>query len=154
MIVFFDRVSGTIFPSWLRTTILLISASWVARIKVVSHQCPAQNAHLKRIRSVTLYIFKYEWQLSTILRVWNLTDNFSRRIFHVLIWSGTLGMTAEGLPPGPHQSSYLAYWIIACNLPGWQLPHLILSVCLHRDDLSCPDNSSRPALPRPLVRVS
>jgi hypothetical protein len=153
MMGFFDRVSGTIFPSWLRTTIFLISASWVARITRVSHQGPAQNAHFKSIRSVTVYIFEYEWHISTILRVWNPPGNFSRQIFHVLIWSGSIGMPAEGLPPGPHQSSYLAYWIIACNLPGWQLPHLTFSVCLHRDDLYCP-NSSRPALPRPLVRVS
>jgi hypothetical protein len=37
---FWDRVSWTICPSWLRTLILLISASWVARITGVSHWCP------------------------------------------------------------------------------------------------------------------
>jgi hypothetical protein len=31
----------TICPSWLQTTILLISASLVARITGMSHQCPA-----------------------------------------------------------------------------------------------------------------
>jgi hypothetical protein len=31
----------TICPSWLQTVILLISASWVARITGVSHWCPA-----------------------------------------------------------------------------------------------------------------
>jgi hypothetical protein len=37
--VFFqDRVSQTICPGWLRTTILLISASCVAKITGVSHQ--------------------------------------------------------------------------------------------------------------------
>jgi hypothetical protein len=35
--VFNDRVLRTICPGWLRTTILLISASWVARITAVSH---------------------------------------------------------------------------------------------------------------------
>jgi hypothetical protein len=35
---FQDRVSQTICPGWLQTTILLISASWVARIRGVSRQ--------------------------------------------------------------------------------------------------------------------
>jgi hypothetical protein len=34
---FQDRVSRTIFPGWLQTAILLISASWVARIPGMSH---------------------------------------------------------------------------------------------------------------------
>jgi hypothetical protein len=40
---FQDRVSGIICPSWIRTKILLISASWVARIIGVSHWCPARH---------------------------------------------------------------------------------------------------------------
>jgi hypothetical protein len=40
--VFFQhRVSWTICPDWLQTSILLISASWVTRIIGVSHWCPA-----------------------------------------------------------------------------------------------------------------
>jgi hypothetical protein len=38
---FHDRVSKTICPSWLQTMILLISASWVARITGVRHWRPA-----------------------------------------------------------------------------------------------------------------
>jgi hypothetical protein len=38
---FQDRVSGTISPGWLQTTILLISASLVARITGLSHLCLA-----------------------------------------------------------------------------------------------------------------
>jgi hypothetical protein len=38
---FWDRVSQTICPGWLWATILLISASWVARITSVSYQHPA-----------------------------------------------------------------------------------------------------------------
>jgi hypothetical protein len=38
---FWDRVSWTIYPGWLWTVILLISASWVARITGVSHWCLA-----------------------------------------------------------------------------------------------------------------
>jgi hypothetical protein len=38
---FQDRVSQTIFLGWLWTAIPLISASWVSRIKGVSHWCPA-----------------------------------------------------------------------------------------------------------------
>jgi hypothetical protein len=39
--IFWDRVSWTTCQSWLWTAILLISASLVARITDVSHQCPA-----------------------------------------------------------------------------------------------------------------
>jgi hypothetical protein len=35
---FWDRVSQTVWPGWLQTAILLISASWVERIIGVSHQ--------------------------------------------------------------------------------------------------------------------
>jgi hypothetical protein len=37
--VFRDRVSGTICLGWLWTAVLLFSASWVARITGVRHQC-------------------------------------------------------------------------------------------------------------------
>jgi hypothetical protein len=40
---FWDRVSWTICQGWLRTMILLISATWVARITGVSHWHPAQG---------------------------------------------------------------------------------------------------------------
>jgi hypothetical protein len=39
---FQDRVSRTICLDWLWTAVLLISASWVARITGMSHQRPAQ----------------------------------------------------------------------------------------------------------------
>jgi hypothetical protein len=38
---FQDRVSRTVCPGWFQTTILLISASWVARITGMSHWRPA-----------------------------------------------------------------------------------------------------------------
>jgi hypothetical protein len=40
---FWDRFLWTISPGWLRTVILLTSASWVARITSVSYQYPAKN---------------------------------------------------------------------------------------------------------------
>jgi hypothetical protein len=40
---FWDRVSWTICPGWFQTTMLLISASWVARIIGMSHQHPAYS---------------------------------------------------------------------------------------------------------------
>jgi hypothetical protein len=40
---FWDRVSWAICPGWLRTMILLTSASWVVRIAGVSHQHPARG---------------------------------------------------------------------------------------------------------------
>jgi hypothetical protein len=48
--VFRDRVSRTIYPGWLQTMILLIAASWVARIMGVSHWCPAWNCFLTSVR--------------------------------------------------------------------------------------------------------
>jgi hypothetical protein len=44
--VFRNRVSRTICPGWPRTAILLISASWVARITGVSHQHLAHGSFL------------------------------------------------------------------------------------------------------------
>jgi hypothetical protein len=44
--VFWDRVWWTICPGSLQTAILLISASWVARITDVSHGCPALGLYL------------------------------------------------------------------------------------------------------------
>jgi hypothetical protein len=38
---FWDRVSQTICLGWVQTAVLLISASWVARITGESHWCPA-----------------------------------------------------------------------------------------------------------------
>jgi hypothetical protein len=42
-------VSWTIYPGWPQTSILLISASQVARITGVSYQCPVYNPLLKSI---------------------------------------------------------------------------------------------------------
>jgi hypothetical protein len=38
---FRDKVWWTVWPGWLQTAILLITASWVARITGVSHWCLA-----------------------------------------------------------------------------------------------------------------
>jgi hypothetical protein len=45
---FRNRVSWTICPGWLRTTILLISASWLARITDVSHRHQAYYVFLNK----------------------------------------------------------------------------------------------------------
>jgi hypothetical protein len=45
---FLSRVSGTICPGWLWTTILLVSTSWVVRIIGVNHQCLASHYILVR----------------------------------------------------------------------------------------------------------
>jgi hypothetical protein len=46
---FWDRVSWTICLVWLQTMILLISATWVARITGMSHQYPARMYNLKEV---------------------------------------------------------------------------------------------------------
>jgi hypothetical protein len=48
---FRDRVLWTICLGWLQTAILLISASWVARITGVSHQHPARSRNLQGTNS-------------------------------------------------------------------------------------------------------
>jgi hypothetical protein len=48
---------GTICLGWLQTTILLISASWVARIIGVSHRCLAGFTFL-----ILFFFFKYEME--------------------------------------------------------------------------------------------
>jgi hypothetical protein len=68
-----DRVSWTICPG-LWTTILLISASWVARITCVSHQSPA-TLHF-------LYIPGYTFFLSLTL---NNTYYFSVHSFLIFL---------------------------------------------------------------------
>jgi hypothetical protein len=45
---FLEIVPQTICPGWLRTVILLISASWVARITGVSHWCAAVTSILQK----------------------------------------------------------------------------------------------------------
>jgi hypothetical protein len=53
---FQDRGSWTICLGWLRTVILLISASWVARVIGVSHWHPACDKHseLQEAQSVPM----------------------------------------------------------------------------------------------------
>jgi hypothetical protein len=46
---FWDRVSRTICPGYIRTTILLISVSWVARIIGMSHWHPAVTHFFKKM---------------------------------------------------------------------------------------------------------
>jgi hypothetical protein len=52
--VFWDRVSWTNCSDWLQTTILLISASWVAKITGVSHQHPATKSYLTHLPPSTI----------------------------------------------------------------------------------------------------
>jgi hypothetical protein len=57
---FQDGVSWTSCLGWFWTTILLISAFWVARITGVSHQCPAHYC----------YLFIYMWYgVGTVLEM-------------------------------------------------------------------------------------
>jgi hypothetical protein len=44
--IFWDRVSWTICLGWFRTAILLVSASWVARIIGVSHWCQQEKTFI------------------------------------------------------------------------------------------------------------
>jgi hypothetical protein len=80
--VFWDRVLWTICPGWLRTMILLISASQVARITGVSHQ------HLARVSTICSETWMH-WSSATASR--NSCGNpqtFEMRSWTVLWWAG------------------------------------------------------------------
>jgi hypothetical protein len=53
---FRDRVSWTICSGWLWTLILLICASWIARITGVSHRCRAKSVEPFITHSQTCYL--------------------------------------------------------------------------------------------------
>jgi hypothetical protein len=53
--VFQDRFSWTICLEWLQTVILLISASWVARITGVSHPHPASLTSLRNNKEASVF---------------------------------------------------------------------------------------------------
>jgi hypothetical protein len=61
--ILWDRISWTYLPTWLRTTVLLISASWVARIIGVSHRlfwvsfCKLQNSLISKGKRWPPFIF-------------------------------------------------------------------------------------------------
>jgi hypothetical protein len=76
-VFFWDRVSWTIYPSWLWTTILLISASWVARITSVSHQHLDNTSHL----TYTPDEHKFLCISHTIIRKFNFLIEFRNRCF-------------------------------------------------------------------------
>jgi hypothetical protein len=56
--LFWNRVPWTICPGWLQTVILLISASWVARITGVSHRCWLQLRFLFLLARLNKHDFK------------------------------------------------------------------------------------------------
>jgi hypothetical protein len=58
---FQDRVSQTTCLGWLRTSILLISASWVARITGMSHWCPALFVCLKQVLAILPRLLLSSW---------------------------------------------------------------------------------------------
>jgi hypothetical protein len=55
---FWDRVSWTICPDWLQTTILLISVSWVARITDVQPLMPGWCLYL-----VACFVVVFSWDI-------------------------------------------------------------------------------------------
>jgi hypothetical protein len=60
---FWDRVSQTIYLSWLWTPIFLISASWVARI-AGSREPPVSG-----LKFLLILFFWWDWGLNSGLRV-------------------------------------------------------------------------------------
>jgi hypothetical protein len=71
---FRDRVSQIIFPGWLQTMTLLISASWVPRITAVSHWSERCVLIVKTIQKATTYLFT-EWIINR-----KMNTKVSRRI--------------------------------------------------------------------------
>jgi hypothetical protein len=74
---FQDRILWTIFPDWLQTMILLISASWVARITGVSHQHQTQSCELL-----------FEVNIPKTLSYWLLVDSSLKWIGRLVYCDG------------------------------------------------------------------
>jgi hypothetical protein len=96
---FQDRVSQTVCPDQLRTLILLISASWVARIIGVTYQCPAQTDNCDE---GLLVIFMWMCIWIFIKRTVTLTKTWIRRHFLQVVStrnesSGLLGCLSPSL---------------------------------------------------------
>jgi hypothetical protein len=98
---FWDRVSQTIWPGWLWTTILLIAASWVARIQ----------AWATDVQPSSPFCFSYFPSRGTLFSGW--------------VWTSVLLF----MPPingciAPHPA-FLLRWSLANILPGLY-PNVIL----------------------------
>jgi hypothetical protein len=81
---------GTISPGWLWTMILLISASWVARITTVSHWHPAHTSYLSALHVPTHWNWMATLSIGTIIctlqwRSWTTRslDFFPGRIWYL-----------------------------------------------------------------------
>jgi hypothetical protein len=55
---FWDRVLWTVCPGWPRTTILLISVSWIARIIGINQWCPARCIFLMCLLDTCISLLK------------------------------------------------------------------------------------------------
>jgi hypothetical protein len=64
---FWNRVSQTFSPGWLRTLILLISSSSIARITGVSHRCLALNSFQYQVQRVKLIIILSLWPILLLI---------------------------------------------------------------------------------------
>jgi hypothetical protein len=74
---FQDKVLRTICPGWLRTAVLLISVSWVARTTGVSHHCLARMLTLlMHITNNLIHKMKDEKWKDYMFFVFVFTDKF------------------------------------------------------------------------------
>jgi hypothetical protein len=64
-----DKFSRTLCPGWLRTNILLISASWVARITGMCLGHPAQALIWRKLESLGTFLSSY-WWASVLPFIW------------------------------------------------------------------------------------
>jgi hypothetical protein len=65
--IFRDRISWTICPAWPWTTILLISAFWVARITNVSHWLTGTQLRAILNKQKHLFFFFKNWEQEDII---------------------------------------------------------------------------------------
>jgi hypothetical protein len=109
-----DRVSWTVCPGWLWTMILLISASWVARITDMSHKHPALLLLLYR-KLEPILLFPKSQPLQHSLLEEPLTGTYLRRtgstIPRLPFWS-TEVIGTDNLPPSYQPPSQ---WDIETN---------------------------------------
>jgi hypothetical protein len=119
------RWNLTNLPGWPRTTILPVSASQVARIIGVSHQCPA------RLKEILLYTTLNHLHVNIVLRllIWNLKRPWVLKIIlfctepmhspiHKMVqdhWAFVVFVSASSfslhLPPSYKLSAVTPLWI-------------------------------------------
>jgi hypothetical protein len=115
--VFQDRVSQSICPGWLRTVILLISASWVAMITGVNHWRPANTLLLEPCTQpflgVSLGLLALAEASCCVIRI--LSPYGEAQVARKCLDNSHMSTVLETSPPAPFSLQIIAAQLIVCN---------------------------------------